>query len=88
VTRWQSRPELTFLLEALSEDIIAATDEEVGQVHGTSIAATAREVRRLIQAARGDKNEELREDLGPDLCPSGTGPRPAKAARRLTDQRH
>jgi hypothetical protein len=65
---------LTFLLEALSEDIIAATDEEVRQVHGRSIAASAREVLRLIQAAREDKNEDLREDLGPDVCPSGAGP--------------
>jgi F420-dependent methylenetetrahydromethanopterin dehydrogenase len=88
VTRWHSRPELTFLLEALSEDIIAATDEEVRQVHGRSVAAGAREVLRLIQAAREDKNEDLREDLGPDVCPSGAGPGPARAARRLTDQRH
>ena len=88
MTRWQSRPELAFLLEALSEDIIAATDEEVRQVHGRSIAASAREVLRLIQAARGDNNEHLREDLGPDLCQSGAGHSAARAARRLTDQRH
>ncbi len=55
MTRWHPRLELARLLEALSEDIIAATDEEVRQMHGGAVADTAHEVKLLIKAARADK---------------------------------
>ena len=38
------------MLETLSDDIMTAIDEEVRQMHGRSIAGTAREVRLLIKA--------------------------------------
>jgi hypothetical protein len=93
VTRWQPGLELTRLLEALGENIIAATDDEVRQMHGRTIAGTADEVRQLIQAARADKNEGLREDLhedlGAGLSEPGTGPRPTGIFRRPAHhQRH
>jgi hypothetical protein len=89
VTRWQPCRELTCLLEALGEDIVAAGDDEVGQMHGGPIAGTVREVRLLIQAARGDRNEGLRADLAEDLRAPGAGLRPASSPRRLSHhQRH
>jgi hypothetical protein len=77
------------LLGALGEDIIAAGDDEVAQMHGGPIAGTVREVRLLIQAARSDRNEGLREDLADGLCAPDAGLRPARTTRRLSHhQRH
>lgn len=48
---WQPHVDLGRLLEALGEEILAATDEDVLQVHreaGRSMPAAAREVRKLI----------------------------------------
>jgi hypothetical protein len=85
VTRWHPRLELARLLEALSEDIIAATDEELRQMHGRAVASTAREVKQLIKAARADR--ERGEMTG--LDERGAGPRPAGAYLRSSQhQRH
>jgi hypothetical protein len=72
VTRWHPRLELARLLEALSEGIIAATDEEVRQMHGRPVASTAREVRSLVKAARADRGGGAiadRDELGVRLQP-------------------
>ena len=89
MTRWQPRIELTCLLDALSEDIVAADDEEVQQMHGRTIASTAREVRRVIDAARADRKEGARADVGRDLSEYGAGARPVRGLRRPAhQQRH
>jgi hypothetical protein len=85
VTRWHPRLELARLLEALGEDIIAATDEEVREMHGRSVASTAREVKSIIKAARADKWR----GVAVGLDDSGAGPRPIGAPRRPShQQRH
>lgn len=78
MTRWHPRLELTRLLEALSEDIIAATDEEVRQMHGRSVASTAREVKLLIKMARADRGSGVPTGLDE----TSAGPRPAGSPRR------
>ncbi|UFZ05576.1 hypothetical protein LQG66_04455 [Bradyrhizobium ontarionense] len=85
MTRWHPRLELTRLLDALSEDIIAATDEEVRQLHGRAVAGAAREVKRLVKAARADKGSGAMAGLNDP----GSGLRPVGAARRPShQQRH
>ena len=85
MTRWHPRLELARLLEALSEDIIAATDEEVVQAHGRTVAGAAHEVRQLIDAARTDRESGALPCLGDQA----NGPRRARASRRpLPHQRH
>jgi hypothetical protein len=89
VTRWQPGLELTRLLEALAEDIIAATDEEVRRMHGRTIASTAREVRLFIGTARADTDESLRKDPGESLSGPGAGSRRPDIHRRPPHhQRH
>jgi hypothetical protein len=89
VTRWQPCLELTRLLDALSEEIIAADDEEIRQLQGRTIAGTAREVRLLIEAARADREEGVRMELDDGLCEPGPAPRPAGMHRRPShQQRH
>ena len=82
MTRWHPRLELARLLEALSEHIIAASDEEVKQTHGKAVASTAREVKQLIKAARADQRSG--ETTG--LDETGTGPRLAGTPRRPAHQ--
>jgi hypothetical protein len=85
VTRWHPRLELARLLAALSEDIIAATDEEVRQTHGRAFTSTAREVKSLIKTARADQ----RNGMTTGLDEAGAGPRLARAPRRPSHhQRH
>jgi hypothetical protein len=87
VTRWQPDLELTRLLEALAEDIIAATDEEVRRMHGRTIASTAREVRLFIGTARPGTDESLRKDES--LSGPGAGSRRPDIHRRPPHhQRH
>jgi len=83
VTRWHPCLELDRLLEALSEDIIAATDEEVRQMHGRAIASTAREVKLLIKAARSDTGSDATgcNEFGAPLQPAGLPPRPSHQQR-------
>jgi hypothetical protein len=84
VTRWHPRLELARLLEALSEDIIAATDDEVRQMHGRAAAGTAREVKLLIKAARTDKGSGAmagRDELGAASRPAGLHRRPSHQQR-------
>ncbi len=52
MTRWHPHLELARLLEALSDDIIATTDEELREIQGRALAGTARQVRRLVKAAQ------------------------------------
>jgi len=85
MTRWHPRLELARLLDALSEDIIAATDEEVRQMNGSAVASTARDVKSLIEAARADKGSGA--IVGPNDL--GAGPRTIGASRRPAhQQRH
>jgi hypothetical protein len=89
VTRWQPSLELTRLLEALGEDLVAVTDEEVQQTHGRAVADTAREVRQLINGACAERDEVLRQDLGEAFHERAAVPRPARIFRRPSHhQRH
>jgi len=67
VTRWHPNIELARVLEALSEDIIAASDGEVREMHGRALASTSRGVKLVIKAARAD--EGSRAMVGPDTGP-------------------
>ena len=99
MTRWQPRLDLARLIDALSQEILAATDAEVraSTLHGRKIASTAREVRQLIQAVcAGAEDKELDEaalrelikDLDDELAEPGTGPQPGGARRPTHHQRH
>ncbi len=74
MTRWHPRLELARLLEALSDDIIAATDEELREIQGRALAGTARQVRRLIKAAQAADGAGTAIGNSSDLRP---GPQPA-----------
>jgi hypothetical protein len=66
MTRWDPHIDLARLVDALSEEIVAATDEEVRQTcgqAGRSITGAAREVRNLIAALSGEPDE-----VGPTLA--------------------
>jgi hypothetical protein len=57
MTNWQPHIDLARLLEALAEEIVAATEPEIHQGcadGGHSVRAAARETRRVIGAATGD----------------------------------
>jgi hypothetical protein len=61
--QWRPQVDLARLSLALSEEILAADEQEVREVSGTSghvLSGAAREVRNLIEAA----SEDL---VGPDL---------------------
>jgi hypothetical protein len=59
MSRWDPHADFGRLMEALTQDIIAATDEEVRQphygAHRCSVCKSADEVRSLIAAATGDE---------------------------------
>lgn len=62
MTRWHPSLDLARLLEALSDETLAATDGEVRQMsdlQGWKIANTAHEVRELIRAVGTDNNGNL-----------------------------
>ncbi|MCK1627303.1 hypothetical protein IVA98_30080 [Bradyrhizobium sp. 160] len=62
MTRWHPSLDLARLLEALSDETLAATDGEVRQMsdlQGWKIANTAQEVRELIRVAGADINGNL-----------------------------
>jgi hypothetical protein len=102
VTRWQPRLDLARLIEALSQEILATSDEEVraSTLHGRKIAGTAREVRLIIKTVcagveDADKDldgdlikGELIKDLDKELSEPGAGPRPTGARRPSHHQRH
>lgn len=99
MTRWHPNLDLARLFEALSEEIFAATDEEVraSAGPGRKFASAAREVRCLVEAACAEADEVLVRNLnqgrardpGDDPIEPGTGPRPAGAPRRPSHhQRH
>jgi hypothetical protein len=57
MTNWQPHVDLARLLEALAEEIVAATEPEIHQGcadGGHSVRAAAGETRRIIGAATGD----------------------------------
>jgi hypothetical protein len=59
MTSWQPHIDLVRLLEALGEEIVAATEREIHQAcaeDGHSVLATADETRRVIGAA-GDLDD-------------------------------
>ncbi|WP_027584842.1 hypothetical protein [Bradyrhizobium sp. Ai1a-2] len=94
MTRWHPSLDLARLLEALSEEILAATDEEVRQtsgLQGWKIANTALKVRGLIRTAGGDVNGSLIRnfDLNEDLSEPGRRLRPTRGGRSSShNQRH
>jgi hypothetical protein len=101
VTRWQPRLDLARLIEALSQEILATSDNEVraSTLRGRKIASTAREVRSIIKTVcagveDSDKNldeeqlKDLIKDLDNDLAEPGAGPRPTGARRPSHHQRH
>jgi hypothetical protein len=59
MSRWDPHADLARLVEALAQDIIAASDEEVRQphhwAHRCSVRESAVEVRTLIAAAMEDE---------------------------------
>ena len=93
MTRWHPPFDLLHLIEALSEEILAATDEEVRASGGPrrTFAGAAREVKLLVERACAEAdeivernlNEGRAKNLDDDLSEPGTGPRPAGAPRRL-----
>ena len=99
MTRWPPHFDLVDLIEALSEEILAATDEEVRASggHGRASASAAREVKLLIESACAEADEDLgtdpnkgrEKDLDDELIEAGARPRPAGAPRRPSQhQRH
>jgi hypothetical protein len=82
--RWHPSLDLARLLEALSEEILAAADEEVRQtsdLQGWKIAGAAQEVRGLIAAGRADVDVKLDGSFDQDLNEDSSEPR---AGGRLT----
>ena len=72
MNRWEPHIDLARLLEALGQEVAAATEQEVRQVcveDGGSIRTAAREVRELIGALISDPGD-------PDA-----GPLPAEAVK-------
>jgi hypothetical protein len=66
--QWRPHIDLTRLSTALSEEILAATNQEVRRLHaetGYSIAAAAQDVRDLIAAASGEQGNP-----DPELVPA------------------
>jgi hypothetical protein len=60
MSRWMPHVDLTRLLEALGNEIVATTQQEVSQAcveEGSSMRSVAREVRELIGAVSGDCGE-------------------------------
>jgi hypothetical protein len=100
VTRWHPNLDLARLFEALSEEILAATDDEVraSAGPGRKLASAAREVRWLVKAACADADDEpdrtfkgpgMEKDPDSDSIEPGAGARPAGARRRPAHhQRH
>ena len=61
---WQPHVDLHRLTVALSEEIIAAPEQELRRLHaesGVSIAAAAQDVRSLIAAASGEADADRPE---------------------------
>lgn len=93
MSRWQPHLDLDHLFEALSEEILAASDEEVRQISGLqgwTIANTALEVRDVIKAACGDESVSLARncDLSKDLSEPGAR-LPTRGGRSSSqNQRH
>ncbi len=100
MTKWQPLRDPVGLIEALSEEILAATNAEVQRasvLQGRTIASIAREVRGVIKAARADVDADPAQDLNEhptgdanqNMGEPGGGARPAGAVRRpLYHQRH
>jgi hypothetical protein len=57
VTRWHPCLELERFLEAMSEDVIATTDDELRQMQGLRMKSSVREVRHIIDAARVETSD-------------------------------
>jgi hypothetical protein len=80
VTHWHPRLDLVRLIEALSNEILAASDEEVraSATHGRTIASAAREIRLLVEAACADVDLG---SIGPGAGPAGALWRPSHHQR-------
>jgi len=60
MTNWQPHVDLARLLEALAEEIVAATEPEIHQACADgrhSVRAAARETRRIIGTVTGDLDD-------------------------------
>ncbi|MCK1635420.1 hypothetical protein [Bradyrhizobium sp. 162] len=94
MARWHPSLDLARLLDALSGEILAASDEEVRQTSGRqgwTIANTALDVRQVIKAARGDVTGNLNRtcDRNEDPSEPGARLRPTRRGRgSLHNQRH
>ncbi|MET4296316.1 hypothetical protein ABIB06_007064 [Bradyrhizobium sp. LB8.2] len=94
MTRWHPSRDLAHLLQALSEEILAATDEEVREtcrLQGWTIANTALEVREVIKAAHGDVNGRHDRNFGlnENLSKPGARQQPTRGGRGSShNQRH
>lgn len=89
MTRWQPPHELVRLLDALSEEILTATDEEVRQMHGWQLAMTAGEVDVLVKTACAEAEGRATEGLGTGPVEPGVAPQSDASSARLSQhQRH
>jgi hypothetical protein len=73
MSRWDPHIDLMRLLEALGNEIVSTTEQDVRQAcgeHGWSIAMTAKlrckEVRDVIDAASGDQDDPGEVELEPE----------------------
>jgi hypothetical protein len=72
MTTWYPRDDLARLLDALAAEVTAASDDDVRRAGGDrGIAATADEVRQLIDVVLGDPAEaRVTGELDPRLPPA------------------
>jgi hypothetical protein len=99
VTRWHPHLDLARLIDALSQDILAASDAEVraSTLHGRKIVSTVHEVRSIIKALCADVEDkdldeaalkDLIRDLDDEPADPGAAPQPSGARRPSHHQRH
>jgi hypothetical protein len=68
MTEWNPHNDLARLLEALSQEIMAASENEVGRACSEDVRsakAAAREVRGLVGAEMGDNGGKIEASLPP-----------------------
>ncbi|MCK1626309.1 hypothetical protein IVA98_24755 [Bradyrhizobium sp. 160] len=92
MTRWHPSLDLARLLETLSGEILATTDEEVRQtssLQGWNVAGAALEVRDLISAAGADADENPHRNFDQDRNEdSGESAAGLRLARRRRSSAH
>ena len=79
MTLWDPKIDLARLLEALAQEILAASDDEVrcGTLADSVIRASADEARRVIDGVLGDGAEVGDVDASPP-CAAGLGEQRAR----------